>query len=134
MKVLIAEDDKVSRRVITSMLETFGPCDVAEDGHLAVVAFEEATKVGKPYDLICLDINMPRLSGVDVLKKIRELEEQAGIGGLDGVKIIMTTCLHDKEHVLGSFKAGCEAYIVKPIDKNKLIKSIKDLGFKEIRK
>ena len=127
MKILIAEDDFSSRKLIQRILEPTGQCDVAINGREAMVAFTEALKQGARYDLICLDVMMPQMSGMDVLKAIREEEARLGIGGLDGVKIIMTTCLQGSEDVLGAFREGCEAYLVKPIDRAQLLNKIKEL-------
>jgi len=128
MKILVAEDDFTSRKIVRTILEPFGDCDFAVDGVEALDAFRAASKDGEPYQLICLDINMPQLSGLEVLKQIREIEEGCGVGGLDGVKVIMTTGSGDKKSILGAFKAGCEAYIVKPIDREKLLGLVAELG------
>ena len=128
MKVLVAEDDFVSRKILHQLLKAHGECDFAVDGKEAIEAFEAALASREPYDLICLDINMPQLSGLEVLKQIRELEERQGIGGLDGVKIVMTTAQDDPASVLGAFKAGCEAYVVKPLDLKKLLSTVLELG------
>ncbi len=129
MKILVAEDEFVSRKLIHSYLRAFGECDFASDGKEAVRAFEEALTSGEPYQLICLDVKMPELSGLDALKLIRATEERTGIGGLDGAKIIMTTGVMDSAMVLGSFKAGCEAYVIKPLDRQKFYQQLKNLGF-----
>jgi two-component system chemotaxis response regulator CheY len=128
MKALVAEDDFVSRKILHKLLNAHGECDFVVDGKEAVEAFAKALGSQEPYDLICLDINMPQLSGLEALKQIRQLEESRGIGGLDGVKIVMTTALDDPASVLGAFKAGCEAYVVKPLDLKKLLSTVLELG------
>jgi two-component system chemotaxis response regulator CheY len=128
MKILVAEDDFISRKVLHQLLKAYGECDFAVDGKAAVESFEAALDSPAPYGLICLDINMPHLSGLEVLKQVRGLEERRGIGGLEGVKIVMTTAQGDPASVLGAFKAGCEAYVVKPLDLKKLLRTIHELG------
>ena len=71
---------------------------------------------------------MPEMDGHDVLKAIRKIESQHGIGGLDGVKVVMITALGDSKNVMGAFRTGCEAYIVKPVKKGKLLEEIEKLG------
>ncbi len=71
---------------------------------------------------------MPTHSGLAVLKQVRELEAAEGIGGLDGVKIVMTTGNGDAPSILKAFKEGCEAYIIKPLDREKLLSKIESLG------
>jgi two-component system chemotaxis response regulator CheY len=120
MKALVVEDDSVSSKLLHSILLNYGECAVAKNGKEAMKLFVSALVQKRPFDLICLDIMMPELDGLETLKKIREIESDAGIGGLDGVKIIITSELGDKEHILKAFREGSEAYLVKPFDRSKL--------------
>lgn len=128
MRILIAEDDAVSRKTLKAALTPYGECHLAEDGEAALKAYGSAFDGDAPFDLICLDIMMPGCSGLDVLKTIRQQEAECGIGGLDGVKIVMTTALEGKQEVLGAFKLGCEAYILKPIELQELATKLAELG------
>lgn len=127
MRTLIVEDDFVCRRLLQKLLSPYGDCDITINGKEAIEAFLLALDEDESYDLICLDIMMPEMDGQEALKKIREIEKEKGILGLDGVKVIMTTALKDSKNVFGAFKTGCEGYLVKPIDKKKLIEEIKKL-------
>jgi len=129
MKCLIVEDDFAARRLLQRYLSGYGDCDIAVDGNEAVEAFRQATDEKEPYELICLDIMMPNMDGREALKLIRQIENEHGIGGHDGVKVIMTTALGDSKNVMESFREGCEAYIVKPVEKDKLFEEIGKLGF-----
>jgi two-component system chemotaxis response regulator CheY len=131
MKILIAEDDLNSRTLLERFLAPFGPCDIAGDGEEAIASFEEAMANNEPYDLVCLDIMMPKMDGHTVLLHVREVEKSQGIESGEGVKVIMTTALDDVTNVIGAFQEGCEAYVVKPIDKTKLIGELRKLGFEE---
>jgi len=127
MKVLIVEDDFTTRKLMQRYISAYGECDIAVDGVEAIAAFRQAMEEKTPYDLICLDIIMPNVNGHEALKTIRHIENSHGIIGLDCVKIIMTTVLGDSKNIIGAFKEGCEAYIVKPIDKKRLIEEIEKL-------
>lgn len=128
MKTLIVEDDFAARKLMQRWLSSCSDCDIAVNGIEAVDAFNEALKEGAPYDLICLDIMMPQMDGHQTLEAIRQLESDHGIGGLDGVKVIMTTALGDSKHVMDAFREGCEGYIVKPVEKQKLLTEMEKLG------
>jgi len=128
MKCLIAEDDLVARRVLETILSEVSECHTAINGQRAVAAFKAALDQGDPYDLLCLDIIMPEMDGHQVLQSIRELEKAARIRDSEGVKVIMITSMRDPDHVLGAFRRGCEAYIVKPVDKFKLFEEMDKLG------
>jgi two-component system chemotaxis response regulator CheY len=124
LKILIAEDDFICRKFLQTFLSKYGDCFVAINGREAVEAVREAIDEARPYDLVCLDIMMPEMDGHEALEAIRQIENEHGIAGLDGVKVIMTTALGDSKNVIGAFRTGCEAYIVKPIDREALLKVI----------
>lgn len=67
MKILLAEDDFVTRKFMVGFLSKYGECDVTVDGMEAVDAFMMALEDGEPYDLVCLDIMMPVMDGYQAL-------------------------------------------------------------------
>ena len=76
MKILIAEDDRLSRAFLKKAMEKYGACDVAVDGMEALDLYLESIKRQEPYDLLCLDIMMPKVDGLKTLKVIRDLAEE----------------------------------------------------------
>jgi two-component system chemotaxis response regulator CheY len=131
MRILIAEDDLTSRKFLFKFLSRYGECDLVVDGLEALDAFLLSTKENKPYDLICLDIMMPKVDGVKVLKNIRDFEVQKGVAPEKRSKIIMTTALAETKFVQNAFEIGCDAYAAKPIDIEKLGEVLQKLGFSE---
>lgn len=129
MRILIAEDDNPSARYMSGLLARLGECVVAEDGVLALDAYCRALEEGRPFQLVCLDIMMPRRNGQEVLEDIRKRETQCGVKNGQGVKIIMTTALGDMRSVMSAYKAGATAYITKPIMPERLFETICSLGF-----
>jgi two-component system chemotaxis response regulator CheY len=127
MKILIAEDDLVSRKFLQKYFSEYGECDVVVDGLEALDAYLMAIKDQAPYELICLDIMMPKVDGVKVLKAIRDYERQQKISDDKKAKVIMITALADTQYVHDAFDAGCEAYAAKPVDINKLTDVMKKL-------
>ena len=127
MKILIAEDDLTSRKFLFKLLSNYGECDIVVDGLEALDAFLMSIKDNEPYNLICLDIMMPKLDGVKVLKSIRDYEIQKNIAPQQRSKIIMTTALSDIQYVQKAFDIGCDAYDAKPIDIDKFIEVLKKL-------
>lgn len=128
MRILIVEDDFTARYVLQKILGEYGSCDIAVNGEEAIKAFEMALKEGNPYDVIFLDIMMPIMDGADALKIIRKKEQEAGIDPKNEVKIIMLTALDTPKDVIDSYyKGGCDIYLVKPIEKKKLIAAMKEL-------
>lgn len=127
MRVLVAEDDIVSRKFLCKFLSRYGECDQAVDGMEAIDAYIVAIKDQKPYDLICLDIMMPKVDGIKALKTIRDLEKQNNIPKDKRVKVIVTTALAETACVKNAFSLGCEAYAPKPIDTRKLTEILAEL-------
>ena len=127
LKILIAEDDLISRKFLSKFLSQYGECDMVLDGLEAIDAYLMAMREKKPYDLICLDIMMPKVDGVKVLKAIRDLEVQKGILPEKRSKVIMTTALSEAQFVQTAFEYGCDAYASKPIETEKLTQVLKKL-------
>lgn len=128
MKILLAEDDFVTRKFMTSFLSKYGECDVTVDGMEAVDAFMMALEEGEPYDLVCLDIMMPVMDGYQALLGIRSLEKERSIPAEKAVKVIMTTALNDEKNVKKAFELGCTIYSGKPIDKDRFEQALVKLG------
>lgn len=128
MKILLAEDDFVTRKFMVGFLSKYGECDVTVDGMEAVDAFMMALEDDEPYDLVCLDIMMPVMDGYQALMGIRNLEKERGIPEEDRVKVIMTTALNDEKNVKMAFELGCTIYSGKPIDKERFEQAMKKLG------
>jgi two-component system chemotaxis response regulator CheY len=128
MKTLIAEDDFTSRLLLQTILSPYGECHVAVNGREAIEAFTKARNEGAPYDLLCLDIMMPEMDGQAALKEIRAIEEADGILSTFGVKIVMTTALGEPKNVIDAFMELCDAYIIKPVEKAKLLTTLQTLG------
>jgi two-component system chemotaxis response regulator CheY len=127
MKSLIVEDDFSSRLLMQELLAPYGQCHVAVNGTEAVSAYRIALDAGQPYDLICLDIMMPEMDGHAALKEVRALEELKGIDSTHASKIIMTTALDDIKNVAAAYQALCDGYLVKPVDKAKLLGLLDEL-------
>ena len=128
MKSLIVEDDFTSRLLMQKFLAPYGESHVAVNGNEAIEAFTQANNSDEPYQLICLDIMMPEMDGHATLKEIRAFEENKGIMVGDGVKIIMTTALGDMDNKLTAVKEFCDAYLVKPVDRSKILELIDSFG------
>lgn len=125
MRALIVEDDFGSRHLLQAYLKDLATVDVAVDGEEGMEAFKLAWAENEPYDLILLDIMMPKMDGQACLKEIRDLEHKMGLRQKDEVPVIMTTALEDPKNVIEAFhKGGATGYIVKPIDKQTFLSEV----------
>ena len=128
MKTLIVEDDFSCRLLLQKILASYGESHIAINGLEAVHAFEVSLIENEPYDLVCMDIMMPDMDGNSALKEIREIEEQRGVQVGDGVKVMMTSALNDMRSVSSSYRAFCDGYMVKPIDRTQLMMELRTMG------
>ncbi|MDE6888369.1 MAG: response regulator [Eubacterium sp.] len=127
MKILLAEDDFVTRKFMVNFLSKYGECDVTVDGMEAVDAFMMALEDEEPYDLVCLDIMMPVMDGYQALVAIRKLEKEKNIPEEKSVKVIMTTALNEERNVKMAFELGCTIYSGKPINQDRFEQALKKL-------
>ena len=128
MKILLAEDDFVTRKFMVNFLSKYGECDVTVDGMEAVDAFMMALEDEEPYDLVCLDIMMPVMDGYQAFVAIRKLEKEKNISEEKAVKVIMTTALNEERNVKMAFELGCTIYSGKPINQDRFEQALKKLN------
>jgi two-component system chemotaxis response regulator CheY len=106
MKVLVVDDDVVSRMVLMHLIDSCGKFDIveAEDG---AHAWEQLEAGLRPAICFC-DLRMPRMSGIELLQRVKGHPE------LDAMPFVLVTSATDKDTVLEATKAGATGYIVKP--------------------
>ena len=128
MRTLIVEDDFASRLFVQKVLSVYGEVHVAIDGHEAVEAFRIALEENAPYDLVCMDLQMPGMDGHEAIERIKGLEREANVPYDHEVKTIIITAFGDLKNVASGFSKGADAYLVKPLQKDQLLKEIQKLS------
>ncbi len=128
MKVMVVDDELVSRKKMGKILGRFGEVEAVENGEKAVVAFREASDKEEGFDLITLDIEMPGIDGTETLFDIREIENEKKVPKDKQVKVLMVTSHSHKDYVITSMQAGCDDYVVKPFTKDTVIKKLFDMN------
>lgn len=124
MRVLVVDDELVSRTKLEAILEVLGECHTVDGGKAAVTAVTEALHEGAPFDLITLDIAMPDMSGMEVLHAIRVLEAASGIKPPPRAKILMVTAQSSRDSLIMCVQAGCDDYIIKPFDRETILQRL----------
>lgn len=127
LKILVVEDDAASRGLMQILLSEYGQCSYANNGSEAIEAVTTSLDEKEPFDLICLDIMMPEVDGLEALKMIRQLEEEKGLAEPDRAKVLMTTTASQVSKTMQAFHFGCSGYLVKPISKEKIALEISKL-------
>lgn len=116
--VLIADDHALIREGIKQILELEEDICVIGQANDGEEAFELAEKLNP--DIILLDINMPKLNGIEALRKFKDM----GIKS----KVIILTIHEDKEYILKTLKLGARGYLLKDSSANDLIEGIRKVA------
>lgn len=124
VNVLYAEDEKELRDITSEFLKSFTKTQyVASNGEEGFNLFLEHQD---SIDLIITDINMPILSGMDMIKKIKEINPK--------IPIIIATAFSNKEYLLEAINIGVDKYVLKPIDISKLLQAmLQSLNYHELK-
>lgn len=114
-KVIIVDDSIFVTKQLTQILqsEQFEIIDTAGDGEEAIEKYKEHYP---NVDLVTMDITMPKMDGITALEKIIEFDKNA--------KVIMISALGKQELVKKSLLLGAKNYIVKPLDRKKVLERI----------
>lgn len=108
LKFLIVDDFSTMRRIVRNLLKEIGytNADEAEDGVVALAKLR-----GGKFDFVVSDINMPNMTGFELLAQIRADDN------LKGLPVLMVTAEAKKENILAAAQGGASGYIVKPFTK-----------------
>ena len=111
MRVLIAEDDAVSRMILAKAVQKLGhECLIAEDGEEAWELFQSTEGV----DVVISDWMMPGVDGPELCRRVRAANKDPY------TFFVFLTALGDIEHLLGGLRAGADDYLSKPLDREQL--------------
>ncbi len=115
---LVVDDSRVVRKVARRIVEELGfSCEEAEDGQQALNACQKAMP-----DAILLDWNMPVMSGIEFLEKLRVTS------GGDAPKVVFCTTENDMAHIQRAMMAGANEYIMKPFDRDIVQSKFEQVG------
>ena len=126
VKILIAEDDEGHAKLIEINLRRSGIVNeiiMFNDGEEVIkyLLKSKALKYGHPY-LLLLDIRMPKMDGIEVLKQIKNDPH------LKKMPVIMITTTDDPREIDACHLYGCNSYITKPVEYDKFTDAIRNLG------
>jgi two-component system, chemotaxis family, chemotaxis protein CheY len=113
-RFLVVDDFKTMRSIVKKTLQNMGYTNLeeAEDGAKAYQAMNQAFTQGKPFGCIVCDWNMPNLSGLELLRKVRS------DANFKTLPFVLVTAENEQKQVIEAAKAGVSNYIVKPFTPN----------------
>src|SRR6185369_6279012 len=113
MNALIVDDVEMNRDLLAINLEGLASVVFAESGEEALGLVEDALRTDKYFDLICMDIGLPGISGLEALKSIREMESTLGA---TRAKVFMVTGSSSPDDMIDALVVGgCDDYLTKPL-------------------
>lgn len=117
MKILVVDDDKTTRKMISLILKSKGyEVVTAENG------IEALQKLGlERINLILTDMNMPYMDGIEFIKQVRATSD------ISDIPIVMITTEADEDEKRRAFESGVDDYLVKPTNAEQISESIKKI-------
>lgn len=125
-RYLIIDDDEMGRLMLQDFLSEFAPCDCAENGKEGLALFEQALLSGNPYNLLCVDLIMPEMNGLALIRKIRDLEKSHPVFNDFRTRIFVISASDstwDRADLL--LDNLCDDYIVKPFNRSSLMANLR---------
>ena len=126
LSVLVAEDNEINALLMRSLLTKLGHhAVITTNGEEALESWLAAKAAGAPYDLVLMDIQMPRLDGIETTKRIRARE--TGQAGRQTPILALTanTLVEDR---YACFESGMDGFLIKPLDREKLADALAGLA------
>lgn len=118
LKILFVEDDEITRKQFSKILnKMFTNVEIESNGLDGFLKFQEKKFKNDNFDLVISDIDMPRMSGTDMIEKIREIDTN--------VPVIYITAKNSQEILLKTINLGVLNFVPKPVDVDILFENIK---------
>jgi CheY-like chemotaxis protein len=126
LSVLVAENNEINALLMRSLLTRLGhQAVITTNGEEALESWLAAKSAGTPYDLVLMDIQMPTLDGIEATKRIRNYENAQAGRRTPILALTANTLVEDR---YACFGAGMDGFLVKPLDREKLLEALAGLG------
>src|SRR5215210_2547829 len=126
-RILVVDDDRVVRRIVIAKLYGLGyEVEEAEDGQEALEILED----GETPDLLITDSNMPRMNGLQLLRKLRESEDPV----VAMLPVIMLTARQGEHDIIEGLETGLDDYVIKPFSPDELAARVQTALWRSTRR
>ena len=126
LSILVAEDNEINALLMRALLTRLGhQAVIATSGDEALESWLASESAGTPYDLVLMDIQMPRLNGIEAAKHIRAREAGQRARRTPILALTANTLVEDR---YACFEAGMDGFLVKPLDRDKLAEALAELN------
>ncbi len=129
ISILIVEDNPINAAQMINVVSTFtDDITVSTSAERGMLIFTQAYQGGSPYQILITDINLPGMSGKELVRDIRDFEEMNRV--TSRIRVIAISADPPAEHLLEVCRVG-GCYLEKPVVKEKLLEAIKKTGLLE---
>jgi len=126
LSILVAEDNEINALLMRSLLGRLGHrAVITTNGEEALESWQAAKSAGTPYDLVLMDIQMPRLDGIETTRRLRSLEASEPGRRTPILALTANTLVEDR---YACFEAGMDGFLIKPLDREKLTEALAGLA------
>jgi signal transduction histidine kinase/DNA-binding response OmpR family regulator len=126
LSILVAEDNEINALLMRALLTRLGhQAVITTSGEEALDSWQASESAGTPYDLVLMDLQMPRLDGIEAAKRIRAREAGSRSRRTPILALTANTLVEDR---YACFEAGMDGFLVKPLDRDKLSDALADLA------
>jgi CheY-like chemotaxis protein len=125
LSILLAEDNEINALLMRTLLTRLGHETVlTTNGEAALESWIAAEAAGTPYDLVLMDVQMPRLDGIEATRQIRAREAGQRVQRTPILALTANALVEDR---YACFEAGMDGFLVKPLDRDKLTEALAGL-------
>jgi len=128
IRLLIIEDNPTQMVQLVSMAGRFtSDITAALNAERGLLVFKGSLMMDQPYDVLLTDIMLPGMSGKDLIREVRSIEEE--IKYPRRIKIIAVTADSPKQHVMDACRLGADSFLAKPVTPDSLREALESAGF-----
>ncbi|MCP4621609.1 MAG: response regulator [Bradyrhizobium sp.] len=126
LSILVAEDNEINALLMRSLLGRLGHrAVITTNGEQTLESWQAAKSAGTPYDLVLMDIQMPRLDGIETTRRLRSQEAREPGRRTPILALTANTLVEDR---YACFEAGMDGFLIKPLDREKLAEALAGLA------
>jgi CheY-like chemotaxis protein len=125
LSILLAEDNEINALLMRTLLTRLGHQVVlTTNGEAALESWIAAEAAGTPYDAVLMDVQMPRMDGIEATRQIRTREAGQRVRRTPILALTANALVEDR---YACFEAGMDGFLVKPLDRDKLVEALAGL-------
>lgn len=126
MRFLVVDDEITARTLMVALLESLGDVTEAIDGSHALEKVTAAFESLTPFDVIFLDLSMPGIDGLELIDRLREVEQR--YDQPYNSRMIVVSASRYPQDIMDAFKKQADGYLTKPVNISKLEKLLQDFS------